>query len=155
MDRLHGLDREKDPDYHNIKDILEDCFGLASYFRVSESKGTVEFYHNNIKDYFCCEYIWMNLERIYAAIPNDPLDMEKWFIKNFQEMFQYSVFLMDSPEGARSMVIRFLESKVRYLKEHDEQTDFICQEMKNHYLQHFFGKMLQTGMLYHYEYTGR
>lgn len=162
LDHLHVLDKEKNPNYQSMKDILEDCFGLASYFKISEkadvdgqSKCAVEFYHNNIKDYFCCEYIWMNLERIYSKIPNDPFAMEKWFISNFQEMFQYSVFLKDSSEGARSMAIRFLESKIGYLKEHDIRTDFICQEMKNHYLQHFFGKMLQTGMLYHYEYTGK
>ena len=161
LDHLHGLDKEKNPNYQSIKNILEDCFGLASYFKISEktyadgqSKCAVEFYHNNIKDYFFCEYIWLNLERIYSEIPNDSFAMEKWFIRNFQEMFQHSVFLKDSSEGARSMAIRFLESKVGYLKEHDIRTDFICQEMKNHYLQHFFGKMLQTGMLYHYEYNG-
>lgn len=161
LDHLHGLDKEKNPDYQSIRDILEECFGLASYFRISEKtdvdgqlKCAVEFYHNNIKDYFCCEYIWMNLERIYSEIPNDSLTMEEWFISNFQEMFQYSVFLKDSSQGVRSMAIRFLESKVKYLKEHGIRTNFICQEIKNHYLKHFFGKMLQTGMLYHYKYTG-
>lgn len=162
VDSLDGLDENKQPDYSRIKDILEDCFGLASYFKIIEksdsdgqSKCAVEFYHNNIKDYFCCEYIWMNLERIYSKIPNNSLDSERWFISNFQNMFQFSVFLKDSSQGARSMSIRFLESKIYFLKENNIQTDFICQEMKNHYLQHFFGKMLQTGMLYHYDYTGK
>lgn len=161
LDDLHGLDKSKNPNYHAIKKILEECFGLASYFKISEktdihgrSKCAVEFYHNNIKDYFCCEYIWINLERIYSNIPNDTFAMEKWFISNFQKMFQYSVFLKDTSEGDRSMAIRFLDSKVRHLKECGVQTDFIYQEIKNHYFQHFMGKMLQTGMLYKYEYTG-
>lgn len=72
----------------------------------------------------------MNLERIYSKIPNNPLDSEKWFISNFQNMFQYSVFLKDSSEGSRSMSIRFLENKIRFLKENNIRTDFICQEIK-------------------------
>lgn len=161
LDNLDGLDENKQPNMSRLKDILEECFGLASYFRILDRtdangklKCAVEFYHNNIKDYFCCEYIWMNLERIYSQIPSNPIEMEKWFIRNFQNMFQYATFLKDSSFGERAMSIRFLESKIFYLKEHGKRTDFICQEMRNHYLKRFFGKMLQTGMLYHYEYTG-
>lgn len=161
LDKLHGFAQDMQPDYERIKNILEDCFGLASYFRISEkrftdgtSKCAVEFYHNNIKDYFCCEYIWMNLERIYAKIPSFPPERDRWFIRNFQDLFQYSVFLKDHSTGGKSMPIRFLESKVFYLKSSGIQTDFICQEIQNRYFPHFFGEMLQTGMLYHYEYTG-
>lgn len=161
LDALHGLDESHNPDYQIIKNILEECFGLASYFKISEkmdidgqSKCAVEFYHNNIKDYFCCEYIWINLERIYSNVPSDMFAMEKWFISNFQKMFQYSIFLKDSSEGECSMAIRFLDSKVRHLKDNGIQTNFICQEMKKHYLQHFMGKMLQTGILYKYTYSG-
>ncbi|MBD5155887.1 MAG: pentapeptide repeat-containing protein [Oscillibacter sp.] len=162
LDKLHGLTQDMRPDYERIKTILEDCFGLASYFRISEkqdedgiSKCAVEFYHNNIKDYFCCEYIWMNLERIYAELPSYPPDRDRWFIYNFQNLFQYSVFLKDRSTGGKSMPIRFLESKILYLKSCGTKIDFICQEMQNRYFPRFFGEMLQTGILYQYEYTGR
>lgn len=161
LDGLHGFDKSQNPDYQTIKDILEECCGIASYFKISEktdidgqSKCAIEFYHNNIQDYFCCEYVWINLERIYSNVPDDTFAMEKWFISNFQKMFQYSTFLKYSSEGYRSMALRFLDSKVKYLKDSGIQTDFICQEIKKHYLQHFMGKMLQTGILYEYEYSG-
>lgn len=161
LDKLHGLTKDMQPDYDHIKNILDDCFGLASYFRIAEkycmdgtSKCAVEFYHNNIKDYFCCEYIWMNLERIYAEMPSCPMDRDRWFIRNFQDLFQYSVFLKDRPEGGKSMPIRFLESKIIYLKSRGEHAGFIRQEIKNNYFSHFLGEMLQTGILYHYDYTG-
>lgn len=162
LDKLHGLSQDTQPDYERIKNILEDCFGLASYFRISEkrsndgvSKCAIEFYHNNIKDYFYCEYIWMNLERIYGELPSSPPDRDRWFIRNFQNLFQYSVFLKDRSAGGISMPMRFLESKILYLKSRGTQTDFICQEMQNRYFPHFFGEMLQTGILYRYEYTGK
>lgn len=36
ISRLDGLSEEKTPEYKKIKKILDDCFGLASYFRVSK-----------------------------------------------------------------------------------------------------------------------
>lgn len=115
----------------------------------------VKFYHNNIKDYFCCEYIWINLVRIYKNLPQNDMEREAWFISNFQEMFQYSVFMKNSSQEARSMPVRFLESKIVYFIKNNIHTDFICQELKIHYFTHFFGKMLQTGIIHHYEYTGQ
>lgn len=146
----------------NIRDILEDCFGLASYFRISEKEynngkiiSAVEFYHNNIKDYFYCEFLWLHLENIYSNIPSNLQEQEEWFIGCFQELFQYSVCLKDSSEGVRARAIDFLESKILYLKENNIPVDFVHQELKQHYFEHFFGKMLQTGFLRHYEYTGK
>lgn len=155
LDQLGGKEQ-------NIQNILEDCFGLASYFRISEKEfdngkivSAVEFYHNNIKDYFYCEYLWLHLEDIYSNIPSNLQGQEEWFIGCFQELFQYSVCLKDSSEGVRAKPIDFLESKVIYWKENNIQADFIHQELKQHYFEHFFGKMLQTGFLHHYEYTGK
>lgn len=143
-----------------VQEILADCFGLASYFRISTKMddtgkliSAVEFYHNNIKDYFYCEYIWMNLEKIYLHAPKEFHEKDEWFIKSFQNLFQYSACLKDSSEGIRAKPIDFLESKIRYLKENNIPIDFICQELKQRNFKHFFGKMLRTGFLYNYKYT--
>ena len=148
-------------DSKSVQDILEDCFGLASYFRISEQTddygktiSAVEFYHNNIKDYFFCEYLWLHLEEIYSNLPSDSLERDRWFINSFQELFQNSVYLKDSSLGVRAKAIDFLESKILYLKENQVRIDFINQELQQQYFKHFFGKMLQTGMICHYEYTG-
>ena len=138
----------------NLPEIIEDCYGLASYFRVSENM-SLEFYHNNIKDYFYCEYLWLRLEEIYSNIPSDPHERDRWFIGSFQELFQHSIELKDQSDGIRSKPLDFLESKVRYLKEQQMQADFIIQEViQKRYFTHFFGKMLQTGFIDHYEYSG-
>lgn len=146
----------------NIQDILADCFGLASYFRISQKEyvngeiiSAVEFYHNNIKDYFYCEYLWLHLEDIYSNIPSTLQQQEEWFISSFQELFQYSISLNDTSEGVRARSIDFLESKILYLKANNILPDFICQELKMHYFPRFFGKMLQTGFLSQYKYTGK
>lgn len=147
--------------YEKIQDILEDCFGVASYFKISKkqdknglNKNAVEFYHNNIRDYFYCEYIWINLQRIYGGITNIKSGIAEKFISEFQTMFQYSAFLdADAISGDISIPIHFFQDKVSYVKEKNIEENFVNQELKNHYLKYFFGKMLQTGFLYNYEYN--
>lgn len=155
------LDKISECEKKEIQEILADCFGLASYFRISDKTdvngkiiSAVEFYHNNIKDYFYCEYIWLHLEEIYLHAPSELHERVDWFIESFQELFQYSICLKDSSEGVRAKSIDFLESKVLYLKENSKRTDFIWQELQQRNFKHFFGKMLQTGILHHYKYTG-
>lgn len=161
INNLEGLDEKQTPEYQKIKRILEDCFGLASYLRISRKNDlsgqeqiAVEFYHNNIKDFFYCEYLWMNLERIYLQIPLNEFEQEKWFMSNFQNMFKYSVNLKDTSEKTTAIPLVFFQSKIECLKEQNKTPSFIKQELQNHYFQHFFGKMLETGMLYKYNYTG-
>lgn len=145
---------------NGIQDILEDCFALACYFRISEKRNSngkiisaIEFYHNNIKDYFYCEYLWLHLEDIYANIPSDLQQQEVWFMGEFQNLFQYSTILQDNGEQCAKPLI-FFKSKLKYLKENGITENYIREELSNHYFKHFFGKMLQTGFLQHYEYTG-
>ena len=118
-------------------------------------KNAIEFYHNNIKDYFCCEYIWMNLQRIYQKILPDRFWMESWFLSNFQNMFQFTVYMKDNNQSNEpSMVSQFFKSKLLHYKQKDIKENFISQELSNRYFKYFFGKMLQTGMIYKYEYSG-
>lgn len=153
INKLQELQENESSEYESLVKVLEDCFGLASYFK-SDGKNGIEFYHNNIKDYFLCEYICLNLERIYATIPSNRIEREKWFLKSFQELFQYSTYLKNTPEGNCGMPITFFESKLRFLSQTDNLPSFIMDEIDKKYFKHFFGKMLQTGMLFSYGYTG-
>lgn len=143
----------------DIQAILEDCFGLASYFRITDKESdpgkiisAVEFYHNNIKDYFYSEYLWLSIKEIYEKIPADLKEQDAWFMSSYQELFQYSDILMDNANG-HSRVLEFFRSKISYLKENETPVNFIRMELKERYFKRFFGKMLQTGVLHHYTYT--
>lgn len=115
-----------------IQDILEDCFGVASYFKISKkqdenelNKNAVEFYHNNIRDCFYCEYIWMNLQRIYREIIDIRSGIVEKLISEFQSMFQYSDFLdADVINGDISIPIQFFQDKVYYYKEKNIEENF-------------------------------
>lgn len=145
-----------------VQKILTDCFGIASYFKTIKvsgetdiEKSAVEFYHNNIRDFFCCEYIWFFLQRVYEGLQSHQDDSDEWFMRNFQKEFQFIVFLKDSGTGDDSnMILKFLSSKVHYFKKNNKREEFLVKEIKSHYFTSFFGKMLSTGMLYEYKYDG-
>lgn len=149
--------------HKSLQDILADCFGIASYFKTSRkeekfgiTKNAIEFYHNNIKDFFCCEYIWFILQQIYANIPNSKENIDEWFMSNFQKTFQFTVFLKDSGTGSDSnMILKFFLSKVQYFKKNKIYEEFLFNELNNSYFCSFFGKMLSTGMIYNYKYNGK
>ena len=161
IDKIIQEDTDHSEDENNkIKRILKDCFGLASYFKISRDshgnpeKAAVEFYHNNIRDFFYCEYIWMSMDRIYSSVPDGEEDRCAYFIREFQGLFQYAVGLK-SVYGSRPITVQFLDSKVQYLKETDHQAAFIKTELEKHYFPGFLGRMLRTGILYQYQYTGK
>ncbi len=145
-----------------IKKILADCFGIASYFKTIKvsgetaiEKSAVEFYHNNIRDFFACEYIWFFLQRVYDGLKSHQDSSDEWFMRNFQKEFQFIVFLKDSGTGDDSnMILKFLSSKVHYFKKNNKREEFLVKEIKNRYFTSFFGKMISTGMLYEYKYDG-
>lgn len=154
VQKLEGLKEDKTIDYQKMENILSDCFGVASYFKVGDKldkdgirKNAVEFYHNNIRDYFMCEYIWRNMERIYSKIPEQNEQRQKYFISEFQKIFQY---LSEAP-----VAIQFFKNKVIHMKETGVLVDFIERELRERYFKEFFGKMLETGFLLRYEYDGK
>ena len=143
-----------------IQKILADCFGIASYFKTIKvsgetaiEKSAVEFYHNNIRDFFACEYIWFFLQRVYEGLKSNQDSSDEWFMRNFQKEFQFIVFLKDSGTGGdTNMILKFLSSKEDYFIKNNKREEFLIKELENHYFISFFGKMLSTGMLYEYKY---
>ena len=61
----------------DTKKLLERCFALCGYWKANSDRGCVEFYHNNIRDFFLCEKIMRELNEGYkhdlAEPEGDPL----------------------------------------------------------------------------------
>lgn len=71
---------EKDRDFRRglqkketAKSLAERNVGLCCYLKSSEDRGAVEFYHNNIRDFFLAEKLWRELLRVYE----DPAPREE------------------------------------------------------------------------------
>ena len=48
------------------KALLEQNYALCNYWKSAGDAGAVEFYHNNIRDFFLCEKIYRELNKIYS-----------------------------------------------------------------------------------------
>jgi len=49
----------------NVKEVVKHCHALCSYWKRNNANGAVEFYHNNIRDFFMCEKIFYEMWDIY------------------------------------------------------------------------------------------
>ena len=64
--------------------MIEQCYALCNYWKET-GDGAVEFYHNNIRDFFLCEKIYRELNAIYSQrdLSKDNLQPLIDFFKQF------------------------------------------------------------------------
>ena len=51
-------------DNNICKTLSERCYGLCAYWKADARTGYVEFYHNNIRDFFLCEWIYRKINML-------------------------------------------------------------------------------------------
>lgn len=68
-------------------DYAQRCVALCCYWKVNEARGAIEFYHNNIRDFFLCEKIFDDLNAHYKsekAPAEKATAIAYWFRNNFR-----------------------------------------------------------------------
>lgn len=101
----------------NIKKIIKSCYALCSYWRKASDKGVVEFYHNNIRDFFMCEKIFYFLDEIYQEENPD----FKQIVKKFQSFFSKDII--------NFKVLSFLYHRITYEKNKPSRENFMRREL--------------------------
>ncbi len=78
-----------------ISEIAERCYALCTYWKADTRKGFVEFYHNNIRDFFLCERIYRRMNGLYVDIDNAILKngIKTAFRNDRRDAFDYSIVL--------------------------------------------------------------
>ena len=126
-----------------LKEIVQHCYALCNYWK-SNDKGAVEFYHNNIRDFFLCEKIFYEFNAMYQKCESLNIqEMVNYITEQIYNLFRYTQI----PEK----VLEFLYLRTKYHYEHDNRMDFPSREYEKKYLPHFFSDMLQYGGISHYE----
>lgn len=69
------------------REAIKKCCVLCSYWKKDTENGALEFYHNNIRDFFMCEYIYRRFSEI--KIFDDFENSIQNFIELACEVFQY------------------------------------------------------------------
>lgn len=137
---IHGLSQT----YPELKDqtmqeITKNCHVLCCYWRTDTEDGVLEFYHNNIRDFFLCEKIYREVNRLYQRkIWDDELT-----VLQFVELFQYYQF--------EPRVCQFILQRSECCKDKENgfcQKDFPSLEYRQRHLPDFFQLMVTKGELF-------
>lgn len=113
-----------------LKKVIQHCYALCNYWK-SNGKEAVEFYHNNIRDFFLCEKIFYEFNSIYQTCTTLGIqEVVTYIIERIYNLFRY-MKLSDK-------VTEFLFLRTKYNCEKNRMMDFPTEEYKRKYLQHFF-----------------
>ena len=129
---------EKNCTDEDVKNLTEGSFALCCYWKNDAKDGAIEFYHNNIRDFFVCEKIFREINKLYDSVSSDELSDEEIqkFIDKFCELFLYG--------GLADKVTEFIGLRTEFgIK--NNKNDFPKAEQAQKYLPHFFEVMLTNG----------
>lgn len=127
----------------DVKNLTEGSFALCCYWKNDAKDGAIEFYHNNIRDFFVCEKIFREINKLYDSVSSDELSDEEIqkFIDKFCELFHYGELA--------DMVSYFIGLRTEYgIKNNNDdfpKDDFPKTEQAKKYLPQFFEVMLTNG----------
>lgn len=125
---------EKNCTDEDVKNLTEGSFALCCYWKNDAKDGAIEFYHNNIRDFFVCEKIFRELNKLYGSDTSDK-EIQK-FIDKFCELFLYG--------GLADKVTEFIGLRTEFgIK--NNKNDFPKAEQAKKYLPQFFEVMLTNG----------
>ena len=121
--------------------IVERCFALCGYWKANTGRGCVEFYHNNIRDFFLCEKLMRELNNAYREY-GDALRDERGditpFLRRLCELFQYGKL--------NKTVLFFIKQRAAYA---DKEPDLcVDTEREERHTARIFETMLFRGDFY-------
>lgn len=121
------------------KDTLKRCHALCCYLKTNADRGLIEFYHNNIRDFFLCEKLYRELNLIYQRNIPDPEKITR-LAQRFVEIFQNGTL---SP-----MVREFLFRRAERAVAEHKTDEFPLLERVHPLLPELYQHMLVHGTLY-------
>ena len=119
-----------------LQRMIKRCYALCNYWKET-GDGAVEFYHNNIRDFFLCEKIYRELNAIYTDYKlseNEKIGKLIEFFKQFTKA------------PLQNMVCKFIF--LRAEKDVAKPNSFVYKEKEQRLLPYLFEEMLTNGELY-------
>lgn len=124
------------------KAVVERCYALCGYWKADTQKGMVEFYHNNMRDFFLCESIMRKMNEIYCLWCESKKYRLNDVVKKLCLLFQYGEL--------ETMVCKFILLRTMYHKEHSAWDDFYELENRYRKLPELMQYMLVNGEAFHF-----
>ena len=119
---------------------LERCV-LCAYWKSNGTDGVLEFYHNNIRDYFLCEYIY---NKINKSLMSDSEESVSAFLNSMCEIMSYGEIAGSTWEET----FVFLHEKIRHEGENLFMNVKKCNSTKR-----YPASLMRIKLIYYLEYS--
>lgn len=143
-EELDSIVSEFDLEPSNAKWIRKCCV-LCAYWKSNGTDGVLEFYHNNIRDYFLCEYIY---NKINKSLMSDSEESVSAFLNSMCEIMSYGEIAGSTWEET----FVFLHEKIRHEGEksvHEREKMQIGKRLSS-----IFSNVLSEDIIWKYSYGG-
>ena len=122
-----------------MKLLAERCYALCNYWKADSSDGMVEFYHNNIRDFFLCEKIYREMNSIYNRFKTDSQYNSREAATTLCELFHFDIL--------ETTVNKFLLLRTKSDLKCGNQ-EFPSHEVIQEHLPEIFELMLTDGTIF-------
>ena len=122
--------------------FITRSYALCGYWKTDTQRGYLEFYHNNIRDFFLCEKLARELNRLYSdsqhmnALNDKNADIIP-FLRELCELFRHGAI--------NKKVLYFLGQRALYQKETET---CVVEERRKHHTARIFEGLLFGGAPY-------
>jgi len=103
----------------NIEEIRKFAYRFGCYWGITEDNSEVEFYHNNIRDFFIAEYISFKLDELFEK-SIDMIAYEKTDSINKYEIVQNEIYMILRSVPIHKEVFEFMSLKIKFYKEKND-----------------------------------
>lgn len=115
--------------------LLQKCYALNTFWKERSNDGAIEFYHNNIRDFFLCEKILREINRVYGELYMRKItrsDAINKLTDLFYKMFHYDLI--------NSIVNTFI--MYREILNAEQKTEFAFIEKQERLLPDLFERVM-------------
>lgn len=119
---------------------LKDVYALHTYYRKTDQRGGLAFYHNYIQDFFICEKIFLELDKTYKQ-----LEILQTSFEQLDCLIACYNYLLSRGNLNRNTV-RFIQARIQYEYETNQKSMWIQYEQKYNMFIQAFEDMLWYGI---------
>ena len=119
---------------------LKDVYALHTYYRKTDQRGGLAFYHNYIQDFFICEKIFLELDKTYKQ-----LEILQTSFEQLDCLIACYNYLLSRGNLNRNTV-RFIQARIQYECETNQKSMWIQYEQKYNMFIQAFEDMLWYGI---------
>lgn len=126
------------------KEMIRKCCVLCAYWKENSDSGVLEFYHNNIRAFFMCEFLYHSFSKFNLIELKDIKDYIKVFIETSCRIFQFAIIA----KTTWTQAFIFLYDRLRSMSAEEKKSLRNIQE----YIPEIYYNIVKDNIMWSYPY---